>query len=54
METLGTNHGTRVLPALGQHVHVELTFANLASIAADALHSFKKEQWICLTSTMKM
>jgi hypothetical protein len=37
METLGTNHGTRVLPALGQHVHVELTFANLASIAADAI-----------------
>lgn len=34
----GTNSGTGVLLALRQHVHVELTLANVASITADALH----------------
>lgn len=39
---LGTQHATRILPALGQHVHIELTLANVVPVAIQALQEKQK------------
>lgn len=36
-QCLGTQHATRILPALSQHIYVELTLADVASIAIETL-----------------
>ena len=38
---LGTQHGAWVLPALGQHVHVELA---LADVISKAVHTLQRRQ----------
>lgn len=36
-QCLGIQHAARILPALGEHVHVELTLANVVPIAVQTL-----------------
>lgn len=43
---LGIQHRTRVLPALRQQIHVELTFADVIAIAVQALQENISKQII--------
>lgn len=44
MMHLSRNHGTRILLAFREHVHVELALADVASIAVHTLHNIKQDK----------